>query len=101
MTLLVSLTERWLVGSSRIITLDLKCIARAMATPWRWPPDSSPTSASGERRCRSTSAMAATLSSRIRRSSSQPTPPSENFSGSRPMNMFRAIDMIGTMELYW
>ena len=74
-TLLVSLTERWLVGSSRISTFDLKCMARAMATPCRWPPESSPTSASGERRCRSTSAIAWTLSSRMRFWSSMPKPP--------------------------
>jgi hypothetical protein len=34
-TLAVSLTERWLVGSSRIRTRDLKSTARAMATPGR------------------------------------------------------------------
>ena len=28
-------------------------------------------------------------------------PPIEKRSGSRPMNRLRAIDMVGTMELYW
>src|SRR5665213_1630459 len=37
MTLLVSLTDRWFVGPSRISSRDLKCMARAIATPCRWP----------------------------------------------------------------
>ena len=100
-TLSVSFTERWLVGSSRMSRRDLKCMARAMATPWRCPPDSSPTSASAERRCRSTSRSAATASSRILGWSITPTPNAPNLNGSRPMNRLRAIDMVGTMELYW
>src|SRR6218665_2038804 len=65
-------------------------MARAIATPWRWPPDSSPTSASGERRCKSTAAMAATASVCIRWRSSQPQLPMRHFIGSPPPKKGRA-----------
>ena len=98
----VSLTERWLVGSSRISTLDLKCMARAMATPCRWPPESSLKQRVGRahmqidignRLHRISRACAGDQATHSRRSRS--------LSGSRPMNRLRAIDMVGTMELSW
>ena len=41
---MMAATLKAAVGSSMMITFELKAIARAMATAWRWPPESLSTS---------------------------------------------------------
>ena len=77
-------------------------MARAMATPWRWPPDSSSTVVSGERERRSMLVSDLTACSAILALSIRPMPPiCQRLNGSRPMKMFRAMDICGTIAVYW
>src|SRR6218665_1081836 len=88
------------VGSSRISTLAPKKPARAMATPWRSPPDKVPTACSGSRSrmpIRCISAIVTWFACRMSKRLNGPQP----LVGSRPMKKLRVTDISGIIARSW
>ena len=85
------------VGSSMIRMRALKWMARAMATAWRWPPDSDLTGVlrfvnRGLRRC-----MTSRVADAMAESSSAPV----RVSISRPRNTLAAASMLSASASVW
>ena len=96
----VSVTDSPIVGSSRMTNSASKWSARAIATPWRSPPDIEPTNESGVTACevkRRNSSISLSVSARIAGTSSSPM----RLVRSRPMKMFRQSDCWSARARSW
>ncbi len=85
------------VGSSMMRILALKCTARAIATDWRWPPDSDLTGVLrflnlGFSRC-----ITFRVADAIAESSSDPV----RVRSSRPRNTLPAASMLSASASFW
>ena len=85
------------VGSSMISTRALKWTARAIATAWRWPPDSHPTGVLRLVKRGLSRRITSRVADAIAESSSEPV----RVSISRPRNTLAAASMLSASASVW